>query len=293
MHIFLTGATGEIGNAVACRLVDAGHHVVALTRSESSAVKLAEQQVVPLIGNLTDLDLLESQARAADAVVHAGYTWGSNAQEVERAVTSAFLSAVAGTGKPILTTSGMAVLGPTGTNAADENMRTDPNSPLAWRAAVEQQVLQSQGCRGIVIRCSLAYGINGHRMIDVLILRAKERQAAPFIGSGNSRWSTVHLADLADLYVLALERGKAGTLFHAASGDIGMQELAECLAYRLGLNKTESWPIEEARPSLPAASQLAENMMISSVRAREQLNWNPTRPGLCTLLKAGIVRLRT
>ncbi len=219
-------------------------------------------------------------------MIHAGYAWGSNAQEVERAATTAFLNAVAGTGKPLLTTSGMAVLGSTGTDAAEEDRPVDPDSPLGWRAAMEQRVLHSRGGRGIVIRCSLAYGVRGHRIVDTLIQRARERQAAPFIGSGRSRWSTVHLADLADLYVLALERGRAGTLFHAAAGTIGMQELAECLACRLGLNRTESWSVEEARASLPAAPQLAENMMISSARAFEQLGWSPTRPGLCALLRA-------
>ncbi len=76
MNVFLTGATGRIGNAVAYRLTEAGYHVVGLTRSESGAVKLTEQQVVPLVGDLTDLDLLISQAQAADSVIHTGYTWG-------------------------------------------------------------------------------------------------------------------------------------------------------------------------------------------------------------------------
>jgi nucleoside-diphosphate-sugar epimerase len=108
----------------------------------------------------------------------------------------------------------------------------------------------------------LAYDYNGHRITDALIQRARERQAGPHIGSGTSRWSTIHLEDLADLYVLALGKGSPDTLFHAARVDIGMSELAECIARRLGLDRTEPWSIEDAQKSLAAAPQLAENMLI-------------------------------
>jgi nucleoside-diphosphate-sugar epimerase len=281
MQVFLTGATGSIGMPLTRRLVSLGHQVRGLARTRRAAETLRKLGAEPVAGNLDNAALLRQAAREADAVIHTAFTWDPRAAAVETGATGAFLDALAGTGKTLITTSGAAVLGDTGAFPAEETARPDPASPLAWRAALEGRVLAAKGIRSVVVRPSLAYGPQGHRIVNALRERSRAAGAGLYIGEGWNRWSTVHVDDLAALYALALEKAPAATLFHAASGTTTMRGLAEAISRSLGFGGAiRTWAVEEARAAIPSAAALAQNLAVSAERAVRLLGWEPSGPSL-------------
>src|SRR5579864_3525326 len=214
MNIFLTGATGYIGSAVADAFMKAGHSVTGLARSDEAAGKLRLKGVTPHHGDLTSPASLTGAANALDGVIHTGTT---NDGGLDQAAVRAMLDALKGSGKPFVYTSGVWVLGNTGDTPADESAPLKPLALVAWRPAVERMVLDSaqQGVRAIVIRPGLVYGRGGGIPAD-LVKSARENGAARYVGTGENRWPVIDVDDLADLYLRAFERAGAGTLLYAA-----------------------------------------------------------------------------
>ncbi len=159
MKVFLTGATGYIGSAVAEKLVDQGHDVVGLARSDAAAAKLRRRHIRPMPGNLDDPQALTALCEQVDAVVHLAFQWGADVAstiQAERAVVEALLRGVAGTVKPFIFSSGTSVLGDTGTRVFDEDTPIDPHA-LDERLETERRVLKALDCHGIVIRAPNVY----------------------------------------------------------------------------------------------------------------------------------------
>ena len=289
MHVFLTGATGYLGAAVAGALRGAGHEVSGLARSPDAAAKLRSVGVRPVPAGLHDLPALAEAARAADGVIHAANTNDAEAGSADAAAVSAMLLALAGSGKPFVYTSGVWVYGDTGGAVVDEKTSLKPAPIAAWRPAVEEAVLGSvaRGVRAIVIRPGLVYG-RGGGIPAMLVRSARESGTARFVGDGRNHWPVVDLDDLAALYVLALERAPAGTVLVAVTESQPVADIARAASEGVGAGgRTTAWPLAEARQSLgPLADALALDQRASGARART-LGWQPRAAGILETLRSG------
>ena len=286
MRVFVTGATGYVGTAVAEALRAAGHEVTGLARSDDSAARLEGAGYAALRGSLVDAEVLARGAREADAVVHLAATGGADQAEVDTSAVGALLDALAGSGKPFLYTSGIWVLGSTGDAVLDEDAPANAAALVAWRPAVERAVVDAaaRGIRSVVIRPGVVYGRGGGTP-GGFVASGRKKGVVRYVGDGLQRWPFVHVDDLAELYVLALD-APAGTVLNAAGPSLPVREVAEAAA-RATSARAEAWPLEEARARLgPYADALALDQQVSAERARA-LGWRPSRPSVLEELAGG------
>lgn len=296
MHVFLTGANGFIGGVVIERLQHNGHTVTGLARNDTAAATLQSRGVTPVQGSLQDTDTLTRVAREAEAVLHLGFGKGQDAIETDRKAVEAFLVGLASSNKPLIYTSGSMVTGDSGDSITDESTPLDTKGATAWRGRHEQVALAGteRGVRALVIRpASIVHGRSGGGTILGLLKSAREDGAARYVGNGENRKSPVHVEDLANLYVLALERATAGQVFIGASDEIVTQKaVAEAASRAAGAGgKTVSWTLEEARKAIGFLADIqAMNGVVSSAKARHMLEWNPQGPTLLSELDSGSYR---
>lgn len=295
MDVFLTGATGYIGGAIADALLRAGHGVLGLARSDQVAEGMRARSISPLRGDLRDLASLTRGAQQAGAVIQAGTTNSSDMDQVDMAAVDAMLMALEGTSKPFIYTSGCWVLGNTGDTIADEEAPTDPPSIVAWRPALERRVLAAttRGIRSVVIRPAVVYG-RGGGIPAMLINLAHQYGAARYIGRGEHHSPMVHVEDLADVYVRALAKAPAGSLFNAPGGPaLRSKEIAQAISQAAGLGgRTESWSLEAAGEVLgPLADALALDLQFSGDKAKRVLGWTPHASSVIDDLVNGSYRM--
>ena len=296
MHVFLTGANGFIGGVVVERLQYNGHTLAGLARNETAAATLQSQGVIPVRGSLRDTDVLTQAAREAEAVIHLGFGKGQDAIETDRKAVEAFLAGLASSNKTLIYTSGTMVTGDSGETITDESTPLDTKGAAAWRGQHEDVVLAGieRGVRVLVIRpASIVYGRSGGGTILSLLKSAREDGAARYVGTGENRKSPVHVEDLANLYVLALERAAAGQVFIGASDEIVTQKaVAEAASRAAGAGgKTVSWTLEEARKAIGFLADIqAMNSVVSSAKAQHMLEWKPQGPTLLSELDSGSYR---
>lgn len=282
MNILLTGATGYIGSAVAEKLIEAGHIVRGLSRNEDSDARLRERGITPVRGDLTDPAALAAEARTADGVVHTAFVHNfgnyNGAVETDRAVTAALAEALAGSEKPYVATSGTGFLGETGPTPVDESFPPNPESPFRHRAVSEGEALKTakHGVRSVVIRLPLyVYGRGGSSFVPTQLTAAHRDGIARYIGEGGNRLSAVHVEDAARLFVLALEKAPAGSLYHGSTEfDITGRQLAEAVAANLKV-PVESVTRERATEIFgPVMVEFfAMNNQTSSEKAVRELGW--------------------
>lgn len=249
MRIFLTGANGFIGGAVAVALIAAGHRVRGLVRSKEKAELVTAFGIEAVVGTLDDAALLQTEARAADAVINA-------ASSDHRGAVEALMSGLAGSGKPFLHSSGTSIvadlaLGEPSERIFDEAAAVEPLPERAARVAIDRLVLSAPGVRSIVLCNAMIYG---HALgppaqsvqIPALVRQAKGSGIVRYIGRGLNRWSNVHIADVAALYLLALAKAPAGTFVYVESGEAALGDIAAAIATRLRLGAPQSWSAEQA-----------------------------------------------
>ena len=278
MKVFLTGATGYIGSAVAERLRAAGHQLTALARSDSSAAKLESAGIQPVRGDFSDPKSIGQAARAADGVISLATTYDPS---IDGPAIDAVLEALAGSNKCFIYTSGIWSHGDTGGKVVDETSPPNPAELVRWRQNVEQRVLDGakRGVRSVVIRPAIVYG-RGGGIPAGFVESARKEGAARYVGTGRNRWPLVHVDDLADLYLLALENAPAGTLLLGVSGPSRpVSEIAAAASRGAGAGgQTVATPLEEARKKMgPYADALALDQQASGRRAQDLLGWNPRR----------------
>lgn len=271
MQLFVTGASGYIGSAVTEKLIGAGHRVAGLARSDAAAQKLEKAGASVVRGDLRDVSVIESAARRSEGVIHLGMEFNANAPALDRGAMDAILAGLGGSGKPLLYTSGIWVMGDTAGHVADESTPVNPTPLVAWRPVHENLVLHAAGVRGIVIRPAMVYGRGGG--FAASFAEAAKKGVVQFVGTGENRWPFVHVDDLADLYLRALG-APAGSLYFASAGpSVPVREVAESAAHGA---RVEAMPIEEARRTMgPLADALALDQLISARKAEQELGWVP------------------
>jgi nucleoside-diphosphate-sugar epimerase len=288
MRIFLTGASGYIGTAVAERLRAAGHQVTALARSDASAAKLESAGVQPVRGDFSDPKSVGSAAGSADGVISMATTYDPS---IDGPAVDAILDALAGSNKPFVYTSGIWSHGDTGSKVVDETWPPNPAELVRWRQKVEDRVLEGakRGIRSVVIRPAIVYG-RGGGIPAGFVESARKEGAARYVGTGKNLWPLVHVDDLADLYLLALENAPPGTLLLGVSGPSQrVSEIAAAASRGAGAGgRTVATPLEEARKKLGAyADALVLDQQASGRRAQELLGWKPRRPDVLEDIERG------
>jgi nucleoside-diphosphate-sugar epimerase len=288
MRVFLTSATGYIGWAVSDGLLAAGHQLTALARSDDSAAKLESRGIQPVRGDLSDPNSVASAARAADGVINLATTFNP---AIDGPAINAILDALAGSNKPFIDTSGVWVHGDTGGKMVDENSPLNAAEVVAWRPNIEKKVLDGAklGIRSVVIRPAIVYGRGGGIPAGFVESAGKEG-AARYVGTGQNRWPLVHVDDLADLYLLALEKAPPGTLLLGVSGPSRrVSEIAVAASRGAGTGgRTVATPLEEARKKMGAyADALALDQQASGRRAQDLLGWKPRHPDVLEELERG------
>jgi nucleoside-diphosphate-sugar epimerase len=282
MRIFLTGANGFIGSAVALALIAAGHRVRGLVRTSAKAELIAPYTIEPVVGALDDTALLQEEARSADAVINA-------ASSDHRGAVEALIAALSDSGKTFIHSSGSSIvadlaMGEPSARIFDEATAVTPLPDKAARVAIDRLVLAAPGLRAIVLCNTMIYGDAlgppAHSVqIPALVRQAKASGIARYIGRGLNRWSNVHIADVAALYVLALANAHAGSFMYVESGEEALGQIASAIARRLDLPAAQSWTAEEAIAAWGrniAVYSLGSNSRVRGKAALE-LGWSPTQ----------------
>ncbi len=285
MNVLVLGATGYVGAAVVERLLQAGHRVTAVTRSGAG---------VPAGADAVRADLRDPLSLAAlvtddvDGVVHAA----APLAEADGPAVEALVGALEGSGRPLVWTSGIWVLGHTRGGPADETAATAPIALVRSRAAVESRVLAGadRGVRPVVVRPGIVHG-RGGGIPAMLVAWARKHGHGRWVGSTpGPRWPLVDVEDLADLYALAVERAAAGTLLHGvAETGTPVEHLALAAARAAGVEvRATPWSQDEAAVELGEefAEALALDQVVTAARAHT-LGWRPSRPDAVTDVSSG------
>lgn len=284
MRIFLTGANGWIGSAVAQELLKAGHSVVGLARSTNGSDALVAAGVTPLRGALADLDVLRQGADGSDGVIHTAFGLDfSNyvkLSEEDRTAIEIFAEAFAGSDRPIVVTSGLGTLPAGETFTEDARPALIPEYPRASEQTAFE--LAERGVRASVVRPARSVHGPGerHGFVPMLARLAREKGVSAYVGDGQNSWPAVHRLDAARVFRLALERGARGEAYHAVAEGVPFRSVAEAIGRQVGVPAGSITPEEAEAHFDGLAVWVTGSGPVSTEKTKAALGWEPQEIGL-------------
>ncbi|HEV3172307.1 MAG TPA: NAD-dependent epimerase/dehydratase family protein, partial [Actinocrinis sp.] len=290
MKVALTGATGFVGSHVLTELIEHGHQVTALVRDAARADAVAARGAIPVVVDLYDRPTLVRLLSEADGAVHTASPGDATSAGLDSAVVDAVIEAFAGTGKPYVQISGLWVYGANGSISESSPFNAPPM--VAWKEAIERRALDAKDIRAVVIVSSVAYGDGGGALPGLLLYSPRDDAGnLIMVGSGQQRWSTIHVADLAEVFRRVLEDDTARGYYVVSDGrQPTVAELTEAAAVAAG--GAGAVPGSEAEARARVGDYFAEVLLLdqaanTATRTRTELGWTPSRPSLVEEFRSG------
>ena len=288
MKVFVTGATGFIGSAIVKEVMGAGHQVLGLTRSDAGAKSLAAAGAQVHRGDLEDPGSLRSGAAKSDGVIHTAFIHDfskfKEVCEVDKLAIEAIGSAIAGSDRPLIVSTGIGPLNPG--HLATEDMDPPANSLMPRVSEQAAMALRSQGVNAGVVRLPQVHDPVKQGLVTYLINLAREKRVSAYVGDGRNRWAAAHVLDVARLYRLALEKHEAGAKYHAVGEEgVPLRDIAEVIGRGLKIPVVSMSPDDAAAHFGWLAMFVGLDMPASSKQTQKRLGWHPTRPGLISDLE--------
>jgi nucleoside-diphosphate-sugar epimerase len=292
MKVALTGATGFMGSHILAELHAHGHDVTALVRDDAQAQTVAARGATTAVVDLYDRPAVVKALSDADGAVHTASPGDATSADLDSAVVDAAVEALDGTGKPYFHISGAWIYG--ANSAITEDSALDAPALVSFREPIERRVLDTSGMRGVVITCGVAYGDGGGGVPGVLLGSPRDPAGnLIMLGTGQQHWATVHVADVADFFRRVLESDSARGRYVVSNGlHPTVADLTEAAAVATGAPGAVPGSDEEARARLGDyfADVLLLDQGTAATRARSELGWLPTRPGLVDEFRDGSYR---
>ncbi len=285
MRIFLTGATGFIGSAIVPELIGAGHQVLGLTRSDAGAKSLIAAGAEPHRGDIEDLESLRSGAAKSDGVIHCAFdhdfsNFVANCEK-DRRVIEALGSALIGSDRPLVITSGVGFgAGDHGEPATEDVFSLSHQNPRV-ASELARAALLAAGVNVSVVRLPQVHNTVKQGLITPLVEISRAKGVSAYMGEGRNRWPAAHVLDVARLYWLAFAKRQAGARYHAVGeAGIAMRDIAEVIGRGLKIPVVSLSPEQAPAHFGWLAPFAGMDMLASSTLTQERLGWRPTGPGL-------------
>jgi nucleoside-diphosphate-sugar epimerase len=281
MRIFVTGATGFVGSAVVKDLLDAGHKVLGLARSDAGAKSLAAAGAEVHRGSLEDIKSLQSGAAASDGVIHTAFSHDfSKLQEnceVEARAIEALSATLAASGRPLIITSGTGLVAPGRLSTEDDVHVPGANTFPRVKTEIAVYAMAERGVNVRIVRLPQVHDRRKQGLVTYTIEVARQKGVSAYVGEGKNRWPAAHLLDAAPVYRLALEKGTAGARYHAVGEEgVPARDIAEVIGRRLNVPTVSISPEKAMEHFGWLGMFMTFDLPSSSAKTQAQLGWRPT-----------------
>ncbi len=284
MRVFVTGATGFIGSAIVQELLQAGHSVLGLARSDAGAQALIAAGAQAHPGDLEDLESLRSAAAASDAVIHTAFQhdWTRFAEscELDQRAIEVIGEVLQGSSRPFILTGGLAVIAP-GRLATEDDPPVPVSSSYPRASEATGEALAARGVSTAIVRLPQVHDTVKQGLVSYLIALARQKGVSAYVGEGHNLWGAVHRFDAARLYRLALEKHETGARYHAVAEEgVPIVQIATAIGHALNIPIRSIAP-EQAQEHFGFLERFVTmNLQGSSTKTKQKLGWTPTGPGL-------------